>query len=112
LLQAYFVQILPFLAASSGGRGNGKALSVGVADIIDFIPFSIGKNTRIDDQFDFVDQDNLFIFFQLIQSQAQFGPSSAKTFKNNPKMLARMISQQFFEFVPRFVGHRQHNPAP
>lgn len=71
--------------------GYGETLTVGIADVIDFVPSGVRENTCIYHQLDLVDNVNLLFFLQLFQSQSQAGAASAKTFEHHPQVLVRVF---------------------
>jgi len=93
-------------------RTYGKALTIGITDIIDLIIPGVRFYAWVDHQLDIIDDHNLFFLFQLFQSQSQTGTASAKTFEDDPHIFSGIFCQQFPELVTGAICHRQHRLSP
>jgi hypothetical protein len=91
-------------ASLAGGAGEHKSLPLMGVDIVEDLIHREGPDPFLDQDSDFVDLKGLFIFLRLIQSQAQFGPASAKPLENNPKRFARMVLEGLGQFLPGAIG--------
>jgi len=73
-------------------------------DVVEDLVLGKRLDHRVHQDIHLIDPNEIFHFFRLIQSQAQFGPPSAKSLKNDPQVFARMILERFGEVLPGGVG--------
>ncbi len=89
-------------------RRDGKSFSHGIFDIIDDLFAGEAADSRIHQDVKTIDRGNLFIVFQLIQSQTQAGSASAKALNNYPEHFARVFLEDFFQDFLRRIGDVNH----
>lgn len=97
-------------SAPAGGGGEDEALPLGGVDVVEDLVLGKGLDHRIHQDIDLVDPNGILLFFWLIQSQAQFGPASAKPLKNDPQVFAGMPRECLGEARPGGIGDLHRVP--
>lgn len=88
----FFVEIFCTGSTAALLRFKDKAVAIAIVDIIEDL--SVGKTLYccIHHNFQAIKLNHIFLF-RLFQSQAQFGPASAKALKQYPEKLALILRQ-------------------
>lgn len=87
-----------------------QAPAVRGVDKVDHLVLGVRFDGIRDQDIDAVELQRFFFVFQLIQSQAQFGPASAEAFEDNAQRFAGMFGQDRFQKLCGFVGNLHGSP--
>lgn len=87
---------------------DGEAFSHGVFDVVYGMPAGETADRFVHQHVESVDLAALFIFFKLIQSQAQAGPASAKALNDDPQHLAGVFLEHLLQDFLSRIGDVNH----
>ncbi|MFO8009902.1 MAG: hypothetical protein R6U89_03720 [Dehalococcoidia bacterium] len=99
-------------AALTGFRTQQKSLTIQSLYPVEDVASRIRPDFIIYKYLDIIYLYCLFIFLWLIQSQAQFGPPSANSIKDDSQEFTRILGEENLQFLLCFVGDLDHALHP